>query len=42
MQIHSIIRERRLAKQLTQEQLAECLGVTAPAVNKWEKGVSLR
>lgn len=40
MQIHSIIRERRLAKHLTQEQLAECLGVTAPAVNKWEKGVS--
>ena len=40
MQIHSIIRERRLEKHLTQEQLAECLGVTAPAVNKWEKGVS--
>ena len=40
MQIHSIIRERRLAKHLTQEQLAECLGVTAPAVNKWEKGGS--
>lgn len=40
MQIHQIIRERRLAKHLTQEQLAERLGVTAPAVNKWEKAVS--
>lgn len=30
MQIHSIIRERRLAKHLTQEQLAECLGSDRP------------
>lgn len=40
MKIHEIIRERRLAKNLTQEQVANYLGVTAPAVNKWEKGVS--
>ncbi len=40
MKINEIIRERRLAKGLTQEQLATFLGVTAPAVNKWEKGTS--
>ena len=42
MKINEIIRERRLSKQLTQEQMANYLGVTAPAVNKWEKGGSLR
>lgn len=40
MKIEETIRERRLAKHLTQEQLANYLGVTAPAVNKWEKGIS--
>ena len=40
MKIHQIIRERRLAKHLTQEQVAHYLGVTAPAVNKWEKAIS--
>lgn len=40
MKINEMIRERRLARQLTQEQMANCLGVTAPAVNKWEKGTS--
>lgn len=40
MKINEIIRECRLAKGLTQEQLATFLGVTAPAVNKWEKGTS--
>lgn len=40
MKINEIIRERRQAKQLTQEQMANYLGVTAPAVNKWEKGSS--
>ncbi|MGN0397148.1 MAG: helix-turn-helix domain-containing protein [Candidatus Fimimorpha sp.] len=40
MKINEIIRERRLSKQLTQEQMANYLGVTAPAVNKWEKGSS--
>lgn len=37
MKINEIIRERRIAKGLTQEQVAACLGVSAPAVNKWEK-----
>ena len=38
MPINTVIRERRKALGLTQEQVAEQLGVTAPAVNKWEKG----
>ncbi len=40
MRINEIIKERRLAKGFTQEQIANYLGVTTPAVNKWEKGVS--
>lgn len=40
MKINEIIKERRTAKKLTQEQMAAYLGVTAPAVNKWEKGMS--
>jgi len=38
MVIHEIIQERRKTLGLTQEQVAEYLGVTTPAVNKWEKG----
>ena len=38
MKINEIIRNRRKAQNLTQEQVAEYLGVSAPAVNKWEKG----
>ena len=40
MKINEIIRERRTAKGLTQEQVALYLGVSTPAVNKWEKAVS--
>ncbi len=40
MKIHETIRQRRLAKNFTQEQVANYLGVTTPAVNKWEKGIS--
>ena len=40
MPISDVIREKRKAIGLTQEQVAERLGVTAPAVNKWERGVS--
>ena len=40
MKINEIIRERRLAKGFTQEQIANYLGVSAPAVNKCEKGTS--
>ena len=40
MSIDDILREKRKALGLTQEQVATSLGVTAPAVNKWERGVS--
>jgi len=38
MRIHAVLQERRRALGLTQEQIAESLGVTTPAVNKWERG----
>ena len=37
MQIGQIIRKYRKSKNMTQEEMAERLGVTAPAVNKWER-----
>ncbi len=40
MSISTVIRSKRKELQLTQEQIAGYLGVTAPAVNKWEKGVT--
>lgn len=40
MKINEIIRKRRIEKGFTQEQIANYLGVSAPAVNKWEKGSS--
>ena len=40
MPIHTIIHEKRKELGLTQEQVADSLGVTAPAVNKWEKGAN--
>lgn len=41
MQIGQVIRHYRKMKHMTQEELAKRLGVTAPAVNKWENGNSL-
>ena len=41
MQVGNIIRKYRKDKNLTQEEMAKRLGVTAPAVNKWENGYSL-
>lgn len=38
--MHNIIRAQRRALGLTQEQMAERLGVSAPAVSKWEQGAS--
>ena len=40
MRINEIIKEKRNEQGLTQEQVAEYLGVSTPAVNKWEKGNS--
>lgn len=41
MQIGQVIRKYRKEKGMTQEEMAGRLGVTAPAVNKWENGVTL-
>ncbi|MEG0566914.1 MAG: helix-turn-helix transcriptional regulator [Clostridium sp.] len=35
-----MIKNNRLKQKLTQEQLATVIGVSTPAVNKWEKGIS--
>lgn len=40
MKMNEIIKEKRILQGLTQEQMANRLGVSAPAVNKWEKGIS--
>lgn len=40
MQIGEVIRKYRKSKNMTQEDMAKRLGVTTPAVNKWEKGVT--
>ncbi len=40
MKINEIIRQKRTEKGYTQEQIASFLGVSAPAVNKWEKAIS--
>lgn len=41
MKIGEVIRKHRKERHLTQEELAEYLGVTSSAVNKWENGYSL-
>lgn len=38
MQIGEVIRKYRKEKNMTQEEMAYKLGVTTPAVNKWENG----
>lgn len=40
MKINQIILEKRKELSLTQKQVADFLGVSTSAVNKWEKGVS--
>lgn len=40
MQMGEIIRQYRKVQNMTQEEMANLLGVTAPAVNKWENGNS--
>lgn len=41
MQIGAVIRKYRIEKNMTQEEMANRLGVTPPAVNKWENEKSL-
>lgn len=40
MPMNMVIQEKRRELGLTQEQLAQYLGVSTPAVSKWEKGVT--
>lgn len=40
MMISEVIRHYRKKENLTQEQVADYLNVSTPAVNKWENGVS--
>lgn len=40
MKINEVIRAKRLELGMTQEQVANRLGVSTPAVNKWERGAS--
>jgi len=40
MEMKQVIQQRRKALGMTQEQVADYLGVTTPAVNKWEKGAT--
>lgn len=41
MKIGEVIRKYRKEKHMTQEEMASRLGVTTPAVNKWENGASV-
>lgn len=41
MAIGDVIKKYRKSKGMTQEEMATCLGVTTPAVNKWERGHTL-
>ena len=41
MQLGQVIRKYRKNKNMTQEEMGGRLGVTAPAVNKWENGASM-
>lgn len=40
MPMNIVIQEKRRELGLTQEQLAQYLGVSTPAVSKWEKGIT--
>lgn len=40
--IGSVIQDLRKRKGLTQEQVADAIGVSKAAVSKWESGGSLR
>lgn len=38
MQVGEYIKQLRLAKGMTQEQLGDCVGIQRAAVQKWESG----
>lgn len=40
MEIGKTIKTLRLEKQVSQEEMAQYLGVSSQAVSKWETGVS--
>lgn len=40
IKIGKVIQRLRKERNLTQEQLAKFIGVSTPAVSKWESGVS--
>lgn len=40
MPMNTVIQEKRRELGLTQEQIAQYLGVSTPAVSKWEKGIT--
>ena len=42
IKVGKFIAELRKEKNLTQEELAELLGVSSKSVSRWENGVSLR
>ena len=41
MELNNKLRSLRLAKGVTQEQLAAELGVTSQAISKWERGTTM-
>ena len=41
MTIGDVIKKHRKNRGMTQEEMAVCLGITTPAVNKWERGNTL-
>lgn len=41
MQVGATIREARLQKGLTQQELGDMLGVSKPTVAKWESGMTI-
>ena len=42
MYLSKNLKKFRITNNLTQEDVAEYLGITAQSVSKWERGVSLR